>query len=342
MNKKRVGILFGGKSAEHDISIKSASAIFANIDRKRYDPVPVYINRNGNWAVISEEVFLKQNFDTLECHSFIPWNQLSSCNKEIDIYFPVLHGPNGEDGKLQHLLEMSGKPFAGANGLSSAIAMDKGIAKTLFEKAGLKTPAFEIFTENSFDSIYNRVEDKLGYPVFVKPCSLGSSVGISKVKNREELKTAMDLAFSYEKRVIVEEGLDVREIELSVMGNPWNLKVSIPGELKPCNEFYDYEDKYIKGATEFNIPAKLNAEEIEEVQKLALRAFNALFLNGMSRVDFFIDKKSGEFMINEINTIPGFTEISMFPKLWQPEISFTQLISFLIDYGFEYFEHNRI
>lgn len=342
MKKKRVGILFGGKSAEHEISIKSAGAIVSNLDRDLFEPVLIFINRAGNWSVITEDEFKNQSYSTEEGNSFIPWNQLTALNSDIDIYFPVLHGPNGEDGKLQHLLEMSGKPFAGANGLSSAIAMDKGIAKTLFEKAGMKTPGFAVFTENNYEEIKSSLADKMGYPVFVKPCSLGSSVGISKVKNESELKEALDLAFSYEKRVIIEEGLDVREIELSVMGNPWNLKVSVPGELIPCNEFYDYEDKYIKGATGFNIPAKLSEEQIKEVQDLAKKAFNALFLNGMSRVDFFIDNSDGSFHINEINTIPGFTEISMFPKLWQPEISFKQLVTMLIEYGFEYFEHNRV
>ncbi|MCK4763343.1 MAG: D-alanine--D-alanine ligase [Candidatus Aminicenantes bacterium] len=336
-NKKTtVGILFGGMSAEHEVSLKSAAAVYKNLDREKFIPTLVYIGKKGRWSKIDEDSFKKGEFPQSGGSSFIPWQNDAVDKIEADIYFPVLHGPNGEDGKIQGLFEMAGKPYVGADSFSSALAMDKGVAKFLFQKAGLKTPGFLLFTQNDGFAIKEQVEEKLFYPVFVKPCSLGSSVGISKAKNEGELQAAVDLAFKYDRKIIIELGLDAREIELSVMGNE-EILVSPPGELNPGNEFYDYADKYLNGKTTFSIPAELEEQTVEKLQNMARKAFQALYLNGMSRVDFFIEKESGAVYINEINTIPGFTEISMFPKLWTVVgISFTQLVTRLIEYGFQY------
>jgi D-alanine-D-alanine ligase len=343
-----VGIVFGGKSREHDVSIESARAICQHIDRDRYTPRLIYINKEGNWAFIEEEALMQAEAyrDTglikgIPEHFFSisPWDSRSPVQAEIDIYFPILHGPNGEDGKIQGLWELAGKPYVGANSFASALAMDKGVAKALFQRAGLPTPGFLIFSGNNETQIKQEVSQHFHYPVFVKPCSLGSSVGISKVKKEDELIPAVRIAFQYDKKIIIEQGLDAREIEISVMGND-EVLVSPPGELIPANEFYDYADKYLEGKTQFIIPAHLSEETESQIKGMAEAAYRTLSLNGMSRIDFFVEKGSQKVYINEINTIPGFTEISMFPRLFGlMGISFTELVSRLIEYGFEYHEN---
>lgn len=339
--KKTVAILFGGRSAEHDVSLNSAHALYTNMDKEKFVPLLIYISRDGLWRPMSEERFIKKDFSPGSGYSFLPWQTGFTGQIDADIYFPMLHGPNGEDGRLQALLEMGGKPYAGANSFSSGLAMDKVVSKMLFKNAGLDIGDFLFFETNDLPSIKEAVNEKLGYPVFVKPCAMGSSVGISRVAGEAQLKTALDLAFRYDRKVLVEKGLDIREIEVSVMGND-NIDVSRPGELIPSNEFYDYKDKYIDGKTTFYMPAPLDPETEAEVRRIAGSAYKALFLNGMSRVDLFIEKNTGKILVNEINTIPGFTQISMFPKLWTLDgISFTALITKLIDYGFEYFEKTK-
>jgi D-alanine-D-alanine ligase len=335
--KKRLGLLFGGKSAEHEISIKSANAVFNNIDRYKYDISLIYINRKGLFTVLDNDKVFPKNIEKEVYFNFIPWTVNAGKILECDIYFPVLHGPNGEDGKIQALIELSGYPLVGANSLGSTLAMDKAISKHLFKNAGLKTVDFLSYDRNTdTDKIIWEVSGKLKYPLFIKPNSLGSSVGISKAESETELRIGISEAFKYDNRIIIEQGLEVREIEVSVMGNN-DIMVSEPGELKPANEFYDYNDKYKDGKTEFDIPAILDKEHKDIITYSAVKAFKTLRLNGMSRVDFFIEKKTKEVYINEINTIPGFTEISMFPKLWETRnISFKDLISRLIEYGFEY------
>lgn len=343
MNDKKikVGILFGGMSAEHEVSLKSGAALFKNIDREKFIPILIYIDKEGRWCRVDEATFTGGDFSKTQCQSFLPWLNDRLDAFEADIYFPILHGPNGEDGRIQGLFEMAGKPYVGAGSFSSALAMDKGAAKTMFRDAGLKTPDFLIFREKNIGKIKEQVSQRLPYPLFVKPNSLGSSVGISKVKQEAELETAVNLAFKYDSRIIIETGVDAREIEISVMGND-DIMVSAPGELIPANEFYDYEDKYLAGKTAFKIPVQLDEKVEEHIKEMAKDAFRALFLNGMSRIDFFIENKTGDVYINEINTIPGFTEISMFPKLWISQgISFTELITRLIDYGFEYYKNQR-
>jgi len=334
--KIKVGILFGGKSAEHEISLISTKSVYKHIDKKKFKPVLIYINKKGTWSHISKEKFKNNDFINKSYASFLPWENDIIDKLDIDIYFPVLHGPNCEDGKLQSLLELSGKPYVGANSLASSIAMDKVISKILFKNAGLNTPDFLFFTKNDHLKIKNMILKKLGYPIFIKPCSLGSSVGISKVNEEEELNSAIDMAFKYDKKIIIEKAINAREIEIAVMGND-EIKISKPGELIPFNKFYDYEDKYVLGKTKFKIPTILDDKVEKEIKKMAKKAYESLFLNGMARIDFFIEKNTEELFINEINTIPGFTEISMFPKLWEYEnISFADLITKLIEYGFDY------
>ncbi len=331
-----VGVLFGGQSAEHEISIKSTRALIKNLDRERFTPILIYISRDGRWHPVTEQDFQEDNFALGPGYGFLPWENKDAPHLDADFYFPMLHGPNGEDGKIQGLLEMSGKPFAGAGSVASAVAMDKVVSKHLFKSAGLKVGDFLYFETNDFPNIREQVSAQLGYPVFVKPSFMGSSIGISKANDDNQLKTALDLAFQYGSKVIIEKGLDVREIEVSVMGNS-EIMVSRPGELIPYNEFYDYKDKYIDGKTTFHMPAHLDEETESKLRDMAGKAYKALFMNGMSRVDLFIEKNSGDIYINELNTIPGFTEISMFPKLWTlQDISFKELISRLIDYGFDY------
>ncbi len=340
--KKKVGLIFGGQSAEHEVSINSARAVYKNIDNNKYDIIPIYINKSGKLSVQESDILDKKkplSQDSLL--SFLPWSNVLNEKLDCDIYFPVLHGPNGEDGKVQALIELSGYPLVGANSLSSALAMDKTTAKILFQSVGLKVvPSLSFDYNDSIDDIVLQVLEKLKLPVFIKPNSLGSSVGISKAKTRVEVVEGLKLAFKYDNRVIIEKGLSVREIEVSVMGNR-DILVSKPGELKPANDFYDYEDKYKKGKTEFNIPASLDESTEKTIMNAAIKAYKSLYLNGMSRVDFFIELGTNDTYINEINTIPGFTEISMFPKLWETRnISFKNLLSKLIEYGFE--DHKRI
>jgi len=337
--KITVGIIFGGKSAEHEISLKSTEAILKNINRKEFSPILIYINPDGFWNIVDEETFIKKDFPIKTGFSFLPWLDDSIGKIDADIYFPMLHGPNGEDGKIHSVIELAGKPYAGANSFGSALAMDKVVSKILFKNAGLNVGDYLYFQKNDYDYIRETIRKNMDYPVFTKPCAMGSSVGISKVKSEPDLRTALDIAFNFDKKILVEKALQAREIEVSVMGND-QVEVSRPGELIPFNEFYDYNDKYIDSKTTFKMPAELSSKIEEEIRTIAKKAFQALFLNGMSRVDLFLDKNTLKIYVNEINTIPGFTDISMFPKLWTIEgISFTELITRLINYGFDY--HRR-
>lgn len=342
-DKKTVAIIFGGQSAEHDVSLKSAEALYNNLDKDTFIPVFIYISRqDGKWHIIDESSFTSKAYKDKPGFSFLPWLNQDSAFLEADIYFPMLHGPNGEDGKIQALLEMAGKPYVGADSVSSALAMDKVTSKILFTKAGLNIVPYLYFRTLNLKRIGQDVARNLGYPVFVKPSSMGSSVGITKVYDPVRLEEAVELSFRYDRKVLIEKAMDIREIEVSVMGND-HVMISRPGELIPHNEFYDYDDKYIDGKTTFHMPAHLTLEQEQNVRKVAGEAYKALFLNGMSRVDLFMEKQSGLIYVNEINTIPGFTEISMFPKLWTlQDISFSGLITRLIDYGFEYHRRSRL
>jgi D-alanine-D-alanine ligase len=298
------------------------------------------------WHLIDETAFVQKDFLSKppRGYSFLPWlNREAVAKIAAEIYFPMLHGPMGEDGKIQALLELAGKPYAGANSTASMLAMDKVVSKILFQKAGLNVGEHLFFESNDYRAIKAAIAGHhLAYPLFVKPSSMGSSVGISRVTDDAQLKAAVDLAWRYDRKILLEKAIDAQEIEVSVMGNE-DILVSRPGELIPHNEFYDYEDKYIDGKTTFHMPAQLEPAAEEKVRQAAGIAYKALFLNGMARVDLFIEKKTGKIYINEANTIPGFTEISMFPKLWSLQgISFSELVTRLIDYGFQYHRKHRV
>ena len=286
--KLKIGVLFGGKSAEHEVSIISAKNIIKALDKEKYQIFPVKIDKNG-----------KFNLNTL---------------KKIDVIFPVLHGPFGEDGSMQGLLKILNLPFVGSSVLGSAVSMDKEIMKKLFKEAGIPIGKF-IVLKYGEKITFEKVKKELGMPVFVKPVNMGSSVGISKVKNKKEYDTAIKEAFKFDLKVIIEENIAGREIECSVLGNN-NPIASLPGEIIANQEFYSYDAKYISQESVAEIPAKLPRATIKKIQELAVKTFKILNCEGMGRVDFFV-KKNGEVIVSEINTIPGFTSISMYPKLWE-------------------------
>ncbi len=342
--KKKVALLFGGRSAEHEISLLSAASIYDNLDSKKFEVISIFINKKGDWKVVESPLLSPEALNAGSFSSFLPWaRSASSLTVEADIYFPVLHGPYGEDGTLQGLLEMADVPFAGASVSDSAMGMDKAITKILLEANNLPVVKYIIILEKQWhddrESILSEIKEKLPLPLFVKPASLGSSVGISKTKKRDEISSAIEEAFQYDQKIIVEEGIQGRELECSVLGNE-EPEASLPGEVIPFREFYDYKDKYIEGKTRFGIPAELTPSQVEETQRLAVEAFRAIGCSGMARVDFLMDEKTEKIYVSEINTIPGFTEISMYPKLWEVSgLTFPLLLEKLIDLGFE--RHKR-
>lgn len=335
-SKKKVAILYGGRSAEHEVSIDSARSVTTHLDRSKFEPVLIYIDRRGHWRQVQPDASgLPPEAPAGTGFSFLPWTSGQAAQIEADVYFPVLHGPYGEDGRLQAVLEMAGRPFVGASSLGSALAMDKALSKSLFAAADLPVVDFITCQAPCTDSLVERVAAGLPLPLFVKPSSLGSSIGISLVKSRADLHEAMARAFAHGPKIVVEKALQVREIEVAVLGNE-ELLISPPAEVFPANEFYDYEDKYVKGQTRFGLPASVSVSVQAEIKEMAARAYRALALNGMARVDLFIEKGSGRLLINEVNTIPGFTRISLFPRLMGlAGLSFTELLSRLIELGFE-------
>ena len=341
MSKKiKVALIFGGRSAEHEISLISASAIHKNLSRERFDVRSIYITRDGLWRAVEAP---SKDIETLEhgpAHSFLPWKAAPTAAEAVaDIYFPVLHGPFGEDGTIQGLLEMAGVPFVGAGVTGSALGMDKSLAKSVLRDRGLPVVPFLTVRETEWArdpaSELRRIGRFLPLPLFVKPSNLGSSVGISKVEDRACLPAALDTAFRYDTTALIEKAISSRELELSILGNEAP-EASVPGEVIPYREFYDYRDKYIEGRTRFVIPAKLAPRTLARVRALGVAAFKALAASGMARVDLFLEKGTGRLYINEINTIPGFTEISMYPRLWAASgLPFPRLLERLIALGFE-------
>jgi len=359
MEKKiRVGVIFGGKSAEHEVSLQSARNIIEALDRNKYEVVLIGIDKDGRWYLIQDSGYLLNENDprlirlahTNEEVGLIPGersNQLINMSRhqsigKIDVIFPVLHGPYGEDGIVQGLLRLANIPFVGADVLGSAIGMDKDVMKRLFRDAGIRTAKFLVFNRSSISAIdFDEVKNQLGSPVFIKPANLGSSVAISKVKSKDELDEAVSLAFEYDNKILIEEYIEGREIECSVLGNEEPL-ASLPGEILPQHEFYSYEAKYIdeKGAI-LEIPVKLPKDVTEQIQDYAIKAFKVLCCEGMARVDIFL-KDDNEVFVNEINTIPGFTQISMYPKLWEASgLSYSELIDRLIQLAIERFEREQ-
>lgn len=346
-NKLRIALLFGGRSAEHEISIISARAIYRNLNRHHYKVQSIYINKKGLWKIVSSPEAPASELKTPPFYSFVPWMKPGTKPElKADVYFPVLHGPYGEDGTIQGLLEMAGLPYVGSGVLASAAGMDKVIFKHILSSLNLPIVPFMVILENDWLENQKKIEkeivEKLGFPIFVKPANLGSSVGISKVKNRKSLSSAIELAFRYDRKILVEKGVNAREIECSVLGNEKPL-ASLPGEVIPYREFYDYADKYLEGKTQFKIPAELPPAKVKEIQHLAIAAFKAIDASGLARVDFFLEKATGQVYINEINTMPGFTEISMYPRLWEVSgLNFSSLLDRLIELALERHRKKKI
>ena len=359
MSKKiKVGIIFGGRSAEHEVSLQSAKNIIEAINRDKYDVVLIGIDKEGRWYLNDETKYLlhannpkliKLNNSPEEL-SLIPGGKNNNFYniskreiiKNIDVVFPVLHGTFGEDGTIQGMLKLADMPFVGAGVLGSAVGMDKDVMKRLWRDAKIPIADFLVFDHTTKKNCgFKLIQDKLGMPVFVKPANLGSSVGISKVKTADELDRAVNLAFQYDNKIIIEENIIGREIECSVLGNE-DPVASVPGEIIPHHEFYSYEAKYIDGkGSSLEIPAKLDRNIIKKAQSLAVEAYKSLCCEGMARVDFFLRGRD-EVIVNEINTIPGFTRISMYPKLWEASgISYSDLIDRLIQLALERFERDE-
>jgi D-alanine-D-alanine ligase len=340
----RVGVIYGGRSGEHEVSVASAASIFANLDRRKYEPVPILIEKSGRWVLtgatptaISAADVLRQG-ETTALQAVEPTAALSGSG--VDVVFPVLHGPYGEDGTVQGLLELANMPYVGCGVLGSAVGMDKGVMKILFAARGLPVGPYIVVLRPEWaadsEAVRARVAEKLGYPVFVKPANLGSSVGISKASSAGELDAAMTLALQFDRKIVVEAAVpEAREIECAVLGND-SPEASVPGEVVPSREFYDYEAKYLDSASATHIPAPLTDAQTREIQRLAIEAFRAVEGTGMSRVDFLMAKRTGELFVNEVNTIPGFTTISMYPKMWEASgVPYAELLDRLIQLALE-------
>lgn len=325
MKKIRVGVIFGGQSPEHEISIQSALNVLQGVPRTTYDVVPIGIDKEGMWHLVDENELAGTEFSF--SIGALPFS-VSSLSDVIDVAFPIVHGPLGEDGALQGLLKLAGIPFVGSDVLSSAIAMDKDVMKRLLQEAGIATPRFLVVRQNEVD--IDAIIERLGLPLFVKPANLGSSVGISKVKRKEALMPALEEAFLYDRKVVIEEAVCGREIECAVLGNEQPI-ASLPGEIIPQGEFYSYEAKYIDvdGAS-FVIPALLEPKVAHEIRQASIKVFKTLCCEGMARVDFFLCD-DGRLLVNELNTIPGFTKISLYPRLWEASgISRAELVNRLV------------
>ncbi|MDR1176994.1 MAG: D-alanine--D-alanine ligase [Treponema sp.] len=343
MEKKiKVCILFGGKSAEHEVSLQSAKNVYDALDRNKYEPVLMGITKAGRWVRGEASRFLLNAEDPGRIkliENGEPVSLISDNAPPVDVVFPILHGPFGEDGTVQGLLKLAGLPFVGSSVLGSAAAMDKDVMKRLLRDARVPIGRYRALQSHEKFPSYEEVSAELGEILFIKPANMGSSVGVSKVHNREEYHTALENAFRYDTKLVIEEFIQGREIECSVLGNEEAI-ASLPGEICASHEFYSYEAKYLdeKGAV-LKIPADLPPEIIREVQDLAVKTFHTLCCEGLSRVDFFVrEEGSARVIVNEINTMPGFTRISMYPKLWEASgISYSELIDRLIQLALQRF-----
>jgi D-alanine-D-alanine ligase len=384
MNKLRVGILFGGRSGEHEVSLLSAASVLKAIDKEKYDVVPIGITKDGRWLTSDDAENLLQGKLVLEARQLragdpeitqtaavlargesvvvppepvhrqsglVPFQTEAPLTRRasdrainVDVIFPVLHGTFGEDGTIQGLLELADIAYVGAGVLGSAAGMDKDVMKSLFLAAGLPIVKHVTILRSAWEKgparVQKLVESKLKYPVFVKPANLGSSVGISKARDRKELGPAIEEAAKFDRKIVIEQGVGgkknkAREIECSVLGNDEPI-ASVPGEIVPVKEFYDYNAKYLDEGSELIIPAKLTKAENKKVQELAVRSFKAVDCSGLARVDFLMDPTTRKIYLNEINTMPGFTAISMYPKLWAASgLEYAELIDKLIQFGLE-------
>jgi D-alanine-D-alanine ligase len=362
VKKLRVGIIYGGRSGEHEVSIASAAAVVQNLDRQRYEAIPIRIEKDGRWIIADRLPASSSAAEVIEQSRAHAAHRLGRGGREahllahpgdeqimtiergatpaitglaLDVVFPVLHGPYGEDGTVQGLLELANIPYVGAGVLSSAVGMDKAVAKLVFAARGLPQSNYLVVLRNEWiaapAAITRDVTSTLGYPVFVKPANLGSSVGISKAKREADLPAAIDLAAEFDRKVVIEAAVpNAREIEIAVLGND-NPEVSVPGEVIPSREFYDYQAKYLDDDSRTIIPAELPAPVTAEVKRLAIEVFRAVDCAGMARVDFLMDGATGKLYVNEINTIPGFTTISMYSKMWAASgVPYPELLDRLI------------
>jgi D-alanine-D-alanine ligase len=373
VKRLRIGVLYGGRSGEHEVSLASAAAVFANLDRNRYEPVAIRIEKDGRWALADKppvaasaaevieqsrveaarqirsgrEVHLvaRPSEETILSIKRVPQaspepTEASVTGLHLDVIFPVLHGPYGEDGTIQGLLELANVPYVGAGVAASAIGMDKALMKVVFAARGLPVGDYRVVLkrdwERESDAIAADLEARLGFPMFVKPANLGSSVGISKAKTPSSLREAMDLAGSFDRKIVVEAAVpNAREIECAVLGND-EPQTSLPGEVIPSREFYDYEAKYLDEGSKTVIPADLPPALVDEVRRLSVAAFQAIDCSGMARVDFLLERDTGAIVLNEVNTIPGFTTISMYSKMWEASgVSYPALIDRLIELAVE-------
>jgi D-alanine-D-alanine ligase len=372
VKRLRVGVLYGGRSGEHEVSLASAAAVFANLDRGRYEPVPIRIDKEGRWSIaekpptamsagdvieqarleaarpanVDREVHLvaRPSGDTIlsieRAQKDTPVASAMVTGSNLDVIFPVLHGPYGEDGTIQGLLELANVPYVGAGVLASSLGMDKAVMKVVFSARGLPVCGYRVVLRHNWDRrrepILAELESALHFPMFVKPANLGSSVGISKAKDRPGLADAIDLAGSFDRKIVVEAAVPgAREIECAVLGND-EPSASVPGEVIPSREFYDYEAKYIDDGSKIVIPADLPPATVAEVQRLSIEAFEAIDCSGMARVDFLLEKSSNRLFVNEVNTIPGFTTISMYSKLWEASgVGYQELLDRLIALAIE-------
>jgi len=372
LKKLRVGVIYGGRSGEHEVSIASAAAVMANLDRARYEPVPIRIDRDGRWALADKpptaasasEVIEQTRSEMKPLRAGREVHLLPRPSEEtilaidrthgrgdeepraivtgvgIDVIFPVLHGPHGEDGTVQGLLELANVPYVGCGVLASSVGMDKALMKRVFGAAGLPQCAYDVVLRRRVlaepEVVAGELIDHLGLPVFVKPANLGSSVGISKARTPEELVEALGLAADYDRKVVVEAAVpNAREIEIAVIGNDDPI-ASVPGEIMPSREFYDYEAKYLDGSSRLAIPADVPADMGARLQALAVDAFRAIDGAGLSRVDFLVNARTGDVFVNEINTMPGFTTISMYSKLWAATgMTYPELVDRLVQLALE-------
>lgn len=356
-DKIRVAVIFGGKSAEHEVSLQSAKNVIEAIDKKKYELILIGISKTGTWLLYDNDDYLLNENDPEKISLNKSGNQIAlnpgdgkgrlvniSENEpvaDIDVIFPVLHGTFGEDGAIQGLFRILNIPFVGAGVLGSSAGMDKDVMKRLLKEAGIPIADFLVYDNHNISSCtFDAVKEKLGMPVFIKPANLGSSVGISKVNKEKEFQPAVEEALKYDVKIIIEENIPGREIECSVLGNE-NPEASLPGEIIPLKEFYSYDAKYTDDeGSRLEIPAKLPEETAHRLQNMAVNAYRVLCCEGMARVDFFL-RADGEILVNEINTIPGFTRISMYPKLWEASgLSYPRLIDRLIDLAMERFKRD--
>jgi D-alanine-D-alanine ligase len=361
----RVGVLFGGRSGEHEVSLASAESILRYIDQSKYEIVPIGITREGRWLASGDPLAALKSGQTAASLAspadgqevlsaallpdpvqggLVTWSESEGSSQlrdlaAVDVVFPVLHGTYGEDGTIQGLLEIAGLPYVGAGVLGSSLGMDKGKMKWQFRARGLPVADFLEIRRSRFErdreAVLDEIESQLGVPAFVKPARLGSSVGVSKARTRTELAAGLDLAAEFDDRLIAEQAINARELECSVLGND-DPRASIVGEIIPAHEFYDYEAKYLDEGSQLIIPAEIGEAISNEIRSMAVQAFEAVDCAGMARVDFFLEKETNRVLLNEINTIPGFTNISMYPKLWEASgLSYSDLIDRLIQLAIE-------